>query len=75
MAHVLTLSHDSDVTLTAGAYAVSYTPQEGGSAETVTETAEVRVIATTHANLLVAIRAINRAFTLAERRRNSRHQW
>ena len=70
MTHTVTLSGDTDVTLSAGVYAISYTPKSDASkAATVTESAIVRVLATTLATQQAAINNIEKVFEQARRRR------
>ena len=57
------------VDLTAGVYGISYVPQDPGGKEVVTESATVRVIASSLATQQAAIHNLNLVFEAAQRRR------
>lgn len=72
MAHTITVKYGSTtITLSTGEYAISYTPRDGGSAEVVTESADVRIIAASLSAMQSDIRALNTAFEAARRRRKT----
>ena len=73
MTHTITLSSDSDVVLTAGVYQVMrYVPKSAPHADMlVTESATVRVLASSLATQQAAINDIEKAFELARRRRQT----
>jgi len=70
MTYTIQLQRGDDSTnLTAGVYAISYTPKSGGAAETVLESSVVRVLASSVATMQTAIRDIEEHFYMARRRR------
>ena len=62
---------DTTVDLSSGDYAASFTPRDGGSRLTVTESARVRIQASSLANMQTDIRNINNAIAAADRRRKT----
>ena len=70
MTHTVTLSGDTDVTLSSGVYAISYTPKSATRTDDiVTESAIVRVLASTLATQQAAVNNIEKVFEQARRRR------
>ena len=75
MGHTLKLVRDTDeIDFTAGVYTIkTYVPQSGsGSAETVTESAQIIIEASSTSTLQDAIRDIEKLFTWAKDKRQSR---
>jgi hypothetical protein len=72
MAHTLKIFYGTveTIDLNAGVYTVMhYLPRDSGGRSTVTETARIRIISDSASNLVSEIRAIDKAFKLAQRRR------
>jgi len=70
MTYTVTLSGDTDVILTAGVYAISYTPKSAARKdELVTESSVVRVLASSLTTQQAAINNIEKVFEQARRRR------
>ena len=69
MTHTITLN---DIVLSSGVYAISYTPKTASRNKlTVTESAEVRVLASSLATQQAAINNIEEVFELARKRRKT----